>query len=297
MRGGGHARCFPTSCSPGDRGDGGEGQGRRMVGQPRLGERRVLRDVHSAGASGRLGGALASSHSPHPLRISLSQDLLHWSVGFVDWNILLDQHGGPDHGDPTGELCEGLIPCGSDAMVIADLSVSPPVLHKQAFYWVRRVSTSPPFCPYTGTPSAVHGSRVALRRPRVYAPRHGPLPVGPQHDAGDPGGRLRHAGLAHGRRAHECGRRGAGGRRQRRAVRCVERDAAAALHPDVGVLALHDSLETTPKRVPMDLPSRCRLPSESDSIDTHISKAKFKRVLQSTPPCASTVAWCSRQGN
>ena len=52
-----------------------------------------------------------------------------------DWNILLDQHGGPDHGDPTGELCEGLIPCGSDAMLIADTTQSPPVVYKQAFYY------------------------------------------------------------------------------------------------------------------------------------------------------------------
>lgn len=52
-----------------------------------------------------------------------------------DWNILLDQHGGPDHGDPTGELCEGLIQCGSDAMLIADTTQSPPVVYKQAFYW------------------------------------------------------------------------------------------------------------------------------------------------------------------
>ncbi len=48
---------------------------------------------------------------------------------------MLDEHGAPDHGDPTGELCEGLIPCGSDAMLIADLTVSPPVVYKQAFYW------------------------------------------------------------------------------------------------------------------------------------------------------------------
>lgn len=63
------------------------------------------------------------------------QDLVHNSIGFIDWNILLDNKGGPDHGDPTGELCEGLIPCGSDAMLIADLTVSPPVVYKQAFYW------------------------------------------------------------------------------------------------------------------------------------------------------------------
>jgi len=33
------------------------------------------------------------------------------------------------------ELCEGLIPCGSDAMLIADTTQSPPVVYKQAFYY------------------------------------------------------------------------------------------------------------------------------------------------------------------
>ena len=36
---------------------------------------------------------------------------------------------------PPGELCEGLIVCGSDAMMIADTSVNPPIVYKQAFYW------------------------------------------------------------------------------------------------------------------------------------------------------------------
>lgn len=62
-------------------------------------------------------------------------DLLHNAVGFIDWNILLDQNGAPDHGDPTGERCEGIIRCGSDAMLIADVSVSPPVVYKQTFYF------------------------------------------------------------------------------------------------------------------------------------------------------------------
>jgi glucosylceramidase len=62
-------------------------------------------------------------------------DLNNWAVGFLDWNILLDQNGAPDHGDPTGELCEGLIQCGSDAMLIADLSQNPPVVYKQTFYY------------------------------------------------------------------------------------------------------------------------------------------------------------------
>ena len=65
----------------------------------------------------------------------LLNDLLSWTSGFIDWNILLDQNGAPDHGDPTGELCEGIITCGSDAMLIADVTASPPTVHKQAFFW------------------------------------------------------------------------------------------------------------------------------------------------------------------
>jgi glucosylceramidase len=65
----------------------------------------------------------------------IMNDLLSFASGFIDWNILLDQNGGPDHGDPTGELCEGLIPCGSDAMLIADVRMSPPVVYRQAFYY------------------------------------------------------------------------------------------------------------------------------------------------------------------
>ena len=60
-------------------------------------------------------------------------DLNNWSVGFIDWNIILDDFGGPNHGDPTGYLCEGLLKCGSDAMLIADLKNK--VLQPQAFYY------------------------------------------------------------------------------------------------------------------------------------------------------------------
>ena len=62
-------------------------------------------------------------------------DLASWSVGFIDWNILLDGRGGPSHADPTGEQCEGIIPCGSDAMLIVDTTATPPTVYKQAFYW------------------------------------------------------------------------------------------------------------------------------------------------------------------
>ena len=79
-------------------------------------------------------GAMVWAHGEY-YGTFLLQDLVHNSVGFIDWNILLDNKGGPDHGDPTGEECEGLIQCGSDAMLIADLTVSPPVVYKQAFYY------------------------------------------------------------------------------------------------------------------------------------------------------------------
>lgn len=58
---------------------------------------------------------------------------MNWSVGFIDWNLLLDDFGGPNHSDPTGGLCEGVIKCGSDAMIIADLKNMK--LYPQAFYY------------------------------------------------------------------------------------------------------------------------------------------------------------------
>jgi len=58
-------------------------------------------------------------------------DLNHWSTGFIDWNLLLDGYGGPNHADPTGKLCEGLIKCGSDGMIIADHDQ----LEPQVFYY------------------------------------------------------------------------------------------------------------------------------------------------------------------
>jgi glucosylceramidase len=77
-------------------------------------------------------GALVWDHGEY-YGTFIINDLLHNSVGFLDWNVLLDNKGGPDHGGP--DECEGLIQCGSDAMLIADLTASPPVVYKQAFYW------------------------------------------------------------------------------------------------------------------------------------------------------------------
>ncbi|HEX4141797.1 MAG TPA: glycoside hydrolase family 30 protein, partial [Candidatus Methylacidiphilales bacterium] len=42
---------------------------------------------------------------------AMIEDLNHWSVGWVDWNILLDQHGGPNH---VGNLCSAPIIANTD---------------------------------------------------------------------------------------------------------------------------------------------------------------------------------------
>ena len=42
---------------------------------------------------------------------SIIQDLNHWTVGWIDWNLLLDEHGGPNH---VGNFCS--------APVLADAS-------------------------------------------------------------------------------------------------------------------------------------------------------------------------------
>ena len=58
-------------------------------------------------------------------------DFNNWVVGFIDWNLLLDRFGGPDHAF-AGE-CEKIIKCGSDAMLLADLDKQE--LYPQAFYY------------------------------------------------------------------------------------------------------------------------------------------------------------------
>ncbi len=52
---------------------------------------------------------------------SIIQDLNHWTVGWIDWNLLLDEHGGPNH---VGNLCS--------APVLADASRT--ALHYQSSY-------------------------------------------------------------------------------------------------------------------------------------------------------------------
>ena len=58
-------------------------------------------------------------------------DLNNWVIGFIDWNLLLDQYGGPNHAGP--KECEGLIKCGSAAMILADLENQ--ILYPQVFYY------------------------------------------------------------------------------------------------------------------------------------------------------------------
>ena len=70
------------------------------------------------------------SHGEHYAHDMIG-DFNNWVVGFIDWNLLLDKYGGPNHAF-AGE-CEGVIKCGSDAMLLAD--VDQQVLYPQVFYY------------------------------------------------------------------------------------------------------------------------------------------------------------------
>ena len=58
-------------------------------------------------------------------------DMNNWVVGFIDWNLVLDYYGAPNHAGP--EECQGIIKCGSDGMILADLENQ--ILYPQVFYW------------------------------------------------------------------------------------------------------------------------------------------------------------------
>jgi glucosylceramidase len=53
---------------------------------------------------------------------SMINDLNRWTVGWIDWNLLLDEHGGPNH---VGNFCS--------APVLADTATD--ALHHQSSYW------------------------------------------------------------------------------------------------------------------------------------------------------------------
>ena len=58
-------------------------------------------------------------------------DLNNWVVGFIDWNLILDILGGPNHKGPNE--CEGSDLCGSDAMMLADIKNQ--IVYPQTFYY------------------------------------------------------------------------------------------------------------------------------------------------------------------
>lgn len=58
-------------------------------------------------------------------------DMNNWVVGFIDWNLILDIEGGPDHAGP--DECEGILKCGSDSMLLADIDKQ--VIYPQVFYY------------------------------------------------------------------------------------------------------------------------------------------------------------------
>jgi glucosylceramidase len=47
---------------------------------------------------------------------SMIQDLNHWTVGWIDWNLLLDDRGGPNH---VGNLCSAPILADTDRDTLA----------------------------------------------------------------------------------------------------------------------------------------------------------------------------------
>ena len=81
------------------------------------------------------------SHGEHYAHDMIG-DFNNWVVGFIDWNLLLDKYGGPNHS--FVKECEGVIKCGSDAMLLVD--VDQQILYPQVFYYyvghLRSVHTS-----------------------------------------------------------------------------------------------------------------------------------------------------------
>ena len=70
------------------------------------------------------------SHGEHYAH-DIIGDMNNWVVGFIDWNLLLDRYGAPNHAGP-GE-CQEIIKCGSDAMILVDIKTQE--IYPQAFYY------------------------------------------------------------------------------------------------------------------------------------------------------------------
>eukprot|EP00731_Ephydatia_muelleri_P037747 Em0551g6a len=58
-------------------------------------------------------------------------DMNNWVVGFIDWNLILDMNGAPNHAGP--DECEGVIKCGFDGMLLADTDNQ--IIYPQVFYY------------------------------------------------------------------------------------------------------------------------------------------------------------------
>ena len=58
-------------------------------------------------------------------------DINNWAVGFIDWNLVLDILGGPNHKE--ADECEGSDKCGFDAMLLADTDKQ--IIYPQIFYY------------------------------------------------------------------------------------------------------------------------------------------------------------------
>ena len=56
----------------------------------------------------------------------------NWVMGFIDWNLMLDFLQGPNQAGP--QECEGLMKCGSDAMLLVDTE-------KQVIYTLKYFTT------------------------------------------------------------------------------------------------------------------------------------------------------------
>jgi glucosylceramidase len=55
---------------------------------------------------------------------SMLNDLNHWAVGWIDWNLLLDETGGPNH---AGNLCS--------APILADTRTGE-LLYQSSYYYI-----------------------------------------------------------------------------------------------------------------------------------------------------------------
>ena len=70
------------------------------------------------------------SHGEHYAH-DIMGDMNNWVVGFIDWNLMLDMLGGPNHKGPNE--CEGPDLCGSDSMILADTKNQN--IYPQVFYY------------------------------------------------------------------------------------------------------------------------------------------------------------------